>query len=139
MNFVISGLIVAIMAFLSVYLFNRTNLRLFNFSLRSSSPVLRAFVGPIIMVLAGFLCLLFGYICVSPILLFYYGHTYWAIGLLALEAVISHYTSFVQINDMPFKPDFPWDIPFGLLCFWIMGFLCIIVGMILASPVLLLI
>lgn len=139
MTFVISGLIVAIMATLSVFSFNRTTLRLFNMRLRSSNPLLRALVGPILMILAGFLCLLLGYIFASPILLFYYGHTYWAVGLLIFQAIVSHFTTFVRINNVPFKPSFPWDIPFGLLCFWVMGILCLIGGMILASPILLLI
>lgn len=139
MTYAISALILAIMAGLSVFVFNRTTIKLLNFNLRTSNPIVRAVIGPIVMILAGFLCILLAYIFLSPILLFYHGHTYWAVGLLVFQAVLSHFTTFVRINNVPFKPTFPLDIPFGLLCFWVTGLLCMIAGMILASPVLLLI
>lgn len=93
-------------------------------------------LGPIIMLGIGIVFAFMGAVLLLPILLFLVGYNWLALIALVVYGYLARDNSLVNINGILIKFDFPFNIPVGLLSFWVVGAGYLLIGVILLSPVL---
>ena len=99
------------------------------------------FVGPVILLVSGIGFSLVGVALLSPFVLYYFGLEWLALFCLIAFGFLTQYTSLfkLNVNGVSLKFGFPLDIPIGLITFWVFGAFYLVIGVLLISPVLLLI
>lgn len=137
MKIVIALVLLAIWSMFSASQFSRVLFQNRWIRLVSYRPAARMIIGPIAIIILGLLFVLGGYVALSPFYMFYEGHPYWAMVIIILEAAITPFASLGEINGYKIGGGkFPGCIIPGLFALWILGFIFLILGAIMAAPVL---
>ena len=93
-------------------------------------------VGPIIMLGIGAVFAFMGAVLLLPILLFAVGYNWLALVVLVVYGYLGRDNSLVNLNGLWIKFDFPFNVPVGLLLFWILGVGYLLLGALLLLPLL---
>lgn len=93
-------------------------------------------LGPIIMLGIGVVFAFMGVALLLPVFLFYIGFKWLSVIALVIYGYIARDNSLVNLNGLLIKFDFPFNIPVGLLSFWVLGLCYLIIGSILLIPLL---
>ena len=114
----------------------RANVKLFGSYIYN--PFIKMFLGPMILILGGAVLVIGGLIAISPFILVLNGYPGWGMIVLVVELLLSKFTN-ITYNDIDVSYSTPlWvRMALGLALLWIGGSIIIVLGAILASPVLL--
>ncbi len=116
---------------------DRANVKLFGSYIYN--PFIKMFLGPMILILGGAVLVIGGLIAISPFILVLNGYPGWGMIVLAVELLLSSMFTKITYNDINVSYNTPlWvRMALGLAILWIGGSIIIVLGAILASPVLL--
>lgn len=92
--------------------------------------------GPIIMLGIGIVFAFMGVVLLLPIFLFVFGFKWLAVICLIVYGYLARDNSLVNINGLWIKFDFPFNIPVGILSFWIVGAAYLLLAAVLLLPLL---